>query len=62
MSIFIRRLELVDENDIVIYRCRNKRANKEMPNIISIIEEKDGGGYWRKLDNDFKKLFKDGIK
>ncbi len=61
MSIFIRRLELVDENDTVIYRCKNKRACKELPEIIQVIEQKDGG-YWRQLDNDYKKLFKEGLK
>jgi len=57
-SIYIKRLELVDENNNKLFSLYDCSANKGMKRAINFIRVKDGDRSFKKiirdLDDDFK--------
>lgn len=60
MTIYVRKLILVDEDGRVVHRIENKKAEDVLPQAINLLRAKDGvrlKQFALRLDEDFKKLF-----
>lgn len=59
--IYIRRLELVDENDEIIYKAKHISATKGLSIALKIVKEKGGiKEKLQQLDEEFKEYFNFG--
>jgi hypothetical protein len=61
--LYIRTLEIVDENDTVIHKIKQIPARIGLIYALNIIDKKEGGlkRYIKELDQDYRELFKYGI-
>lgn len=65
-KLYIRKLEIVDDADNIIYRIKNVSVRRGFQDALETIRQKDGKKavfkiflkFAKFLDDDFKKLFK----
>lgn len=63
--LYIRRLELIDENDNIVFSLRHVKASQGLIQALDICNKKDGkreikkgfANYLRRVDNEFKEYF-----
>jgi hypothetical protein len=62
--IYITKLEMVDENNNIVYRVERKKAIETLNEAILLVMQKEGltkkemkGKFWKSLDNEFKDYF-----
>lgn len=62
MTLYIRKLELCDENDEVIYRASHAPASEILSKALQIVKQKDGTNKiriaLRRIDTELANYFK----
>lgn len=63
--IYIRKLELCDHEDNVIFKIQNKKAIEGLHEAMLVVKQKDSltksdlkRNFWRDLDTEFQEYFR----
>lgn len=64
-NLYIRKVEIVDDNDTIIYKAKDIPVNKGMEKILQIIQYKDGkktvlsilSKFIKNVDDELKSYF-----
>lgn len=59
--LYVRKIEIVNDNDVVICRIQKKEALEGLSEAMAIVKNKDGGGSivekLKRIDQEFKDYF-----